>query len=267
MKDRKGIASYLFFAKGLPQRPRSVGGQGPGAVAQEPLRSLGVIDGPDVVLISGFAQPLDEGSVDGPVGIGGETIGSRGLEEGEGLVGGGREAPALAIMRDDEHRLALWLHLLPSSHEINLEGDDHDLFRFQFARGQVASQGGDDLGPAFDLNEDGLVLGHGGEDLGQSGDAGPCELGVLPLPNVERLQFLQGGARYHLLLPRDLLGIVVVDADDVAILGKVEVALDGVSPEPPSELEGGEGVLGREVGGPTMCDEEEGDDELNHQSR
>lgn len=62
----------------------------------------------------------------------------------------------------------------------------------------------------------------------------------------------------------DLLSVVIVNADDVAVLSEVKVAFDAISALLPSELEGGKGVLGGISRGSAMGDNEEGDNEFDH---
>lgn len=249
-----------FFAKGAG----AVGGDGLSAVADEAAGGFGIVDGPDVVRVAGTTEAIDELFVYGAMGVGGEAVGSGGFEQGEGFVGGGRKAPALAVVGDDEAGVAIGAGFFPGSDEVGIEGDNDDLVGLEAARGESFFKRSDHFGSGFDLDEDFLLLGNGGEDLCESGDAGAGEFLALPAADIKGLQLSEGGLGDGELFAGDFLGVFVVNADNVAVFGKLKVAFNGVGSLLPSEFECGQGVLGGIGRSSAVGDDEEGDDEFDH---
>ena len=98
-----------------------------------------------------------------------------------------------------------------------------------FLRGATIS------GPALTLDEDFLFGRDGGEDLREGGDAGAGEFLVFPTADVEGLQLGEGGLGDDEVFAGNFFGVFVVDADDVAVFGELEVAFDAVGPLLPTQ--------------------------------
>ena len=259
-----GASRSNLFVELLAEGGGAVGGDRFGAVVDEAAGGLDVVDGPDVVGVSRFVEAIDELFVHGAVGVGGEAVGTGRFQEGEGFVGGRGEAPAAAIVGDDEVGLAVGAGFFPSGDEVGVEGDDDNLILLEGAGGEGFFEGGDHLATGFDFDKDFLFSRNGGEHLREGGDAGAGEFFILPTADVEGLQFGEGGLGDDEFFACEFFGVFVVEADDVAVFGELEVALDGVGSSLPCEFESGEGVLGGVGGGSAMGNDEKGEDEFDH---
>ncbi len=175
----------------------------------------------------------------------------------DGVEGGGVAAGELVLIETGEPEcFEVWAGFLELGDDFFVEADDGDLAWVEVGGFEFFEEGGDDFRIAFDFDEDGFVGGDDGEDFFEGGNFGVGELGVFPFADVVSLEFGEGLGFDGLIVACGFLGGFVVMADDFLVGGEIEIAFDLVGVLFPGEVEGGEGVFGCVVGGPTVGDDE-----------
>ncbi len=178
-----------------------------------------------------------------------------GTEGFEDLVHGGIEGIGFAEAGEPEGADGA-VASLEFAEDIGIEGDDGDLVRLEAGGADFLEEGGDDFRAAFDLDIEFLSVRDGGGDFGEGWDAGVGELRGLPAADVELAELFEGAVLGNEFGAGGALGVGVVKADDFAVAGEVEIALDGIGVLIPSELEGRQGVFRGIVRGTTVGDDE-----------
>ena len=209
-----------------------------------------------MVLISGAAEGLDVLLGQARVRIGAQAVGldQFQLPQEFGKIVGGCVFQ-FTLEGVEPVRSPLGMGHFHGRDDGEIEGNDDDLVVPQFALLHLRQEGRGDLRAALDLNIDFLAGRNGGEDLPEDGHACACKAGASQLAYIEGLQIRESAFGHDELLARDLLGVAVVKADDVAIPGEMEVAFDGVGLLGPRQLEGGKSVLGRFFGRAAVGDQ------------